>query len=772
VRRPLLVLSAAFAAGATGGGALGAADAWRLLVLAGAALVLAPFARRGWATPALAAGALALGTAAAATEALGHRTMSLGAWVGGPDAAWPVRVSGVAARDAVAEAGRSVLVLDVEAVDTHAWRRAVRGRARIEVGGGAPRPLVVQGDRVRLWASLRPLTGPAGPGLPDPDARALQSGLHAVGYGKSGLLVAVEPRASALARARRWARGRLEAVVVPGPEQGVVKAMVLGERAALDEATLEAFRAAGTYHVLALSGAQVALVAVLVVWGLRRLRVPALAQALGVCAALGAYAGLVGGDVPVVRAAVMAMVVAAGRCLDLDADAGNLLGLAALILMVDRPSATGDVSFQLSFVATLGIVLLTPPLARALPRLPWRLELALATSVAAQAALAPFLVCHFHRLPLAALVLNLVAAPLAAATLLAGAAAAVAPTTLDLAARLGDAAWVAAHALLRSAQWASWAPAADLRLPAPGLAALAAHAAGVVALAQGRVPGAALALAGAALLSVAGGPVADGRLHVTTLDVGQGDALVVRTPAGRAHVVDVGGIRPPFDAGERIVAPALWSWGVRRLETVVVTHAHPDHAGGLAAVLRAFPARDAWEGKAPARDAGYEAQRRALVASGARRRAVSRGVAAEWDGVRVEVLGPRGGSPPWRTRNDDSVVLRLSLGEVALLLTGDVEQAGEGGMGAVRADAVKVAHHGSRSSSAPAFVASTGARAVVISAGARNPFGHPHPEVLERWRRSGALVLRTDRDGAVTFSTDGRRLWVRTQRGGREVRLR
>jgi len=131
------------------------------------------------------------------------------------------------------------------------------------------------------------------------------------------------------------------------------------------------------------------------------------------------------------------------------------------------------------------------------------------------------------------------------------------------------------------------------------------------------------------------------------------------------------------------------------------------------------------------------------------------------------VLGPEPpAGPSWRTRNDDSLVLWLRLGRVSLLLPGDVEAAGERCCRAARSDIVKVPHHGSRTSSAPAFLAGTRPRVAIVSGGAPNPFGHPHPEIVERYRRSGALVLRTDRDGAITVSTDGSRLWVTTHRGG------
>jgi competence protein ComEC len=771
MRRPLLGIAAFFGLGcllADGQGS--AAEALRLVCLAAVALGLASHSGAGRAVlPALAAAALALGSAAASVEALQlesgalRRKLREGALADGAQ-----RLTGTLRGDAVARGGRLVFVLDADGVLAHGRSEPVAGRVHVEVGGEAAKPRLLDGDRIAIWTTLRPAPG-------------ARDGLGAYGYCKSARLVEALPAQGdggvrrLVARARERARGVFERALPAGTERGLVRAMVLGDRSEIDDATAEAFKASGTYHVLALSGAQVALVAALIASGLRRQRVSPWVEAGVTTLAVFGYAGFVGGDVPIARAALMAAAVLLGRALEVDADPANLLGLAAVVLLADRPSAASDVGFQLSFGATLGILALVAPLTRGVPHLPLRLDLALAASLAAQCALAPLLAGHFHRLAPAALVLNVVAVPLSAAVLLAGfAVLAVAPIGGEGA--LGGLAWVAARALRLSGDLGPAAAWLDVRVPAPSLLVLALQVAGLGLLLRGRrlrglvaLVAAQVALAGAPLA-----PAADGRLHLTVIDVGQGDSLLLRSPSGRAIVVDAGGSRDlRFDPGERRVGPALWRQGVRRLDALVVSHAHPDHAGGVPFLLRAFRVESSWEGPAPMRDPAWQRLDAALRAAGIRRLAVARGARLDWDGASVAVLGPAPPpAAPLRVRNEDSLVLDVRFGEVHLLLTGDVAGDAERALRPGPALVLKVPHHGSRTSSSPFLIGAARPQLAVVSSGARNPFGHPHPEVLDRYRAAGALLLRTDRDGSVHIATDGRRVWVRASGEGQERRIR
>lgn len=775
--RPLLALAAAFAVGAWLGSETGVPGAWSLVALAGLALLGAWLGggrpRAGGAG--LLAAAVALGAASAATERAGYSSACATVLARAGSEA-PVRLEGTLAADVEERTRHRVLLLGLERVRQGGMERACRGGARVQVYGASELPPVRQGDRVAVWARVGAPSPRRVWGGWDAAAQALRRGIHVTGTCKSPRLVErVEPPASAgpsvwAARARARARSVLERYVPPGPERGLVRAMVLGDRTGVGEEAAEDFRIAGTYHVLALSGAQVALLVGLLLWASGRLGLPPGGRAALVCAAVAFYAQFVGGDVPVVRAAVMAGVLVLGRAIDLDGDLVNLLGLAGLALLAYRPSWVADVGFQLSFVATLAILVLGPVLAQRVRRLPLRLDLALVASLAAQAALTPLLMAHFNRLAPAALLMNLVAAPLASAVLLAGfatlAAAAVADALGGLA---GDAAWIAAHALLESGEWLRGNPVLDLRTGVPALLPAALYGIGLFAAADERRRPRALALLAAGALLLALGPAprwADGRLRLVVLDVGQGDSLVLHGPRGRTAVVDAGARYAGFDVGERVVAPYLrWS-GVRGLDFVALTHAHADHVGGAPALLRGFRVGQVWEGPAPTRSRRYAELTRALA--GARRVSVRRGARLDWDGVAITVEGPVPGPPPPEVRNDDSLVLGVELGGVKLLLTGDIERDGERQLRLGPIAVLKVPHHGSRTGSSEAFLRRVRPELAVVSAGSRR-FGHPHPEVVERYRKAGIRLLRTDRDGSVAVVTDGQRIWVESCGGVRET---
>jgi competence protein ComEC len=258
--------------------------------------------------------------------------------------------------------------------------------------------------------------------------------------------------------------------------------------------------------------------------------------------------------------------------------------------------------------------------------------------------------------------------------------------------------------------------------------------------------------------------------------VGQGDSALLTLPNGSILLVDAGGLRgtSPFDIGDRVVAPVLRHAGVHRLDALVVTHGDQDHAGGALAVLREFRPRDVWEGiPVPSLPALRDLRSDAL-ASGARWVNVQSGDLVSLGEVEVAVRHPR--PADWErqdVRNDDSVVLEILWREVSIVMTGDVGRDVERQIAPLFAPSalrvVKVPHHGSLSSSSKEFISALAPRVAIFSVGRSNNFGHPAPEVIDRYRDVGAHVFRTDQDGAITVDTDGRSLDVRTFTGQRLI---
>jgi competence protein ComEC len=264
----------------------------------------------------------------------------------------------------------------------------------------------------------------------------------------------------------------------------------------------------------------------------------------------------------------------------------------------------------------------------------------------------------------------------------------------------------------------------------------------------------------------------DGRLHITFLDVGQGDSIFVVFPQGRSLLVDAGGLpsSSSFDIGDRVVAPVLRVAGIRRLDYLALTHGDPDHIGGAPSIVREFRPREVWEGIPVPRFEPLTLLRMAAQADGARWANVYAGAATAIDGVQVMAHHP----PPadWerqKVRNDDSLVLELRWRDIAILLTGDIGRVPElsvaSALRSSRIRILKVPHHGSLTSSSWEFLNAAHPQLAVVSAGRSNHFGHPVPEVLERYRSVGAEVFRTDADGAVMLDTDGWALNVRTFTG-------
>lgn len=648
-----------------------------------------------------------------------------------------------------------------------------------------------------VHVSLRVRNGRAPPGgvvEASGGARATQRGLR------------VESDITPLPRTQRlraW-RGRIGESIdtLFGANAPLVRALLIADQDGIDPGVRDRFADAGLVHMLSISGLHVAIIAAALLTLASALRLP---QAWGTAAAglvVSVYVLMIGAPAPAVRSAVMLASVLLSQRLQRPVHPWTALALGAALPTVN-PAVVLDLGYQLSVSGMASLVAARALLRRLrggdhgmafrrhrgrfarfvrarlremreLRGWRWMLLRECMTGVVATAVTAPLIAWTFGRVSLVAPLSNIVAGPVVAFV----------QPALFLAIVLspwhGGARWVAdatsAPLLLldRIATVSASVPHASLRVAPTLLGALCAgvaSAAFVRATASRRPMGGMLVAVGALALGV-WAPLlgsGSGRMELHMLDVGQGDALAVRTPRGRWIVIDAGRRWDGGDAGRRTVVPYLRRRG-GEVAAFVMSHAHDDHAGGAASVAEALAPREWWEPAFVTTSAGYRAALIAVRRAGVAWKRARPGDTLHIDRVFVTVVAPDSAwTAAQHDANETSVVLRVRYGDVSFLLTGDAETSEEGWMlqhadpDALRTDVLKLGHHGSRTSSTPAFLDAVEPRLGLVSVGADNRYGHPSPEVLQDLARRGIPLLRTDREGTVVVSTDGRSLRVETR---------
>ena len=668
-------------------------------------------------------------------------------------------------------------------------------------------PVLRIGDRVRLsgpLAALAPRRNPA-----DPDFAALAAGRGIVGrmtIESESDVVFLGPATGLVDRftfaVQRHVRRAVARHVPTAEATSVTLALLVADWSRIEDETVADFRDTGLMHLLSVSGLHLVFVG-LALYGLlgpvlRRLRVPRrraewTRAALTLAVMLG-YTLVAGAGVPVVRAFVMAAVLVVGRTMERRVDTLNGLGLAALLILLWQPTALFEVGCQLSFAAVGGLIACSPAIAARVPAA-WTSGAvrkavvgSLVASLVATLVTGPILLAWFGRLPLAGIVLNVPAIPLTSFAL---------GSSLGAVATSGWWPWAAdlfgaACALcVRGLLWTNTVGAGagsgwtvDQVVTSPFT--LGAMAAGIATLAFAARPAAVrrLSLAAVALLalgawtSVARG---DARPHLDAvfLDVGQGDACLLTLPNGRTVLIDAGERTPRRDEGERTVVPHLARMGVTSVDAVVATHPHADHIGGIDAVLRAVPVRMLVHNGQREGSEMWTATLRLADSLGVTSQPATAGDALRLDPtVRIRILSPSRLLSASGGANEASIVLLVEHGRTRWLFAGDAETAAEAELVAryatlLRADVVKVGHHGSRTSSSVPFVAAvsgvkpgasllsgrgSGERVAVVSVARRNRHGLPDEEPVTRWLTAGADVVQTADDGAVWLRSDGARV--------------
>ena len=620
-------------------------------------------------------------------------------------------------------------------------------------------PALEPGERWRLTVRLKRPRGTANPHGFDYEAWLFERNLRATGYvrpkaGSERVATMVQRPEYWIERARSAIRARILAALAEKPYAGIIAALAVGDQRAIPPEQWQTFTRTGVNHLMSISGLHVTMVSGLVfalVCGLWR-RVPRLTLALPAvkAAALAAliaalsYAALAGFAVPAQRTVYMLAVVAAALWLGVFQSASMVLCAALLAVVALDPWAVLAPGFWLSFGAVAVILYVT---VGRVGRDHW-LASWVKVQVAVTLALIPPLLAMFQQVSIVSPLANAVAIPVVSLVVVPLALAGVV-LPFDFVLQLAH---LVMHAGMVALEWMSDLPDAVWQQHAPPAWAMAVAIAGLALLLAPRgLPARWLGLVGLLpLFTVAPPPLLAGEAEITVLDVGQGNAVVVRT-AGHALLYDAG---PPFgpaaDSGSRTIVPFLRATGVSRLDGFIVSHDDDDHWGGAASVLQAVPVP--WLlTSLPDFDP--------LVVQAERPWRCERGQRWEWDGVRFEILHPARESyaDPAVKNNDRSCVLRVEARGRRVLLPADIERRAEESLlaaegGGLAADVLLAPHHGSRTSSTPDFVRAVAPRAVVFAQGYRNRHGHPHRDVVRRYEELGNRIYRSDRDGAVTVA--------------------
>lgn len=886
IRRPLVLFTACWV---SGGAAAAAGLAASGVALAGGALaaaLLALLLRRRASWPLAAACLAAFGAAAGErmwadarnATALPELHAAAAVAVPGASAGYAAEVSGtiVSAVEVDGDRVQFQMAADSAAIDRGPSPRQLGGeRLLVQLRLAAEPELAIaaawrRGDRVRVAGTLELPAKATNFGGFDYRRYLHSQRIHWLLKAKGAASVeasggsrwSMESLLGRIDSIRAWLGSRMDELY-PAGQAGYMKGLVLGISEDLDPERFRQFSQLGLTHILAISGLHVAVFLYILGGMLKLLRMTRERMLLLLIAAVPLYVLLAGGSPSVIRAGMMAMLGLAAARMNKLKDGLHLLAAAALIMLAWDPYMLGNVSFQLSFIVTAGLILGVPPVRRLLPQSSrWKpLYDLVAVTVVAQAVSFPLSVYYFngfHPLSLpanfilvpfisfivmplggASLVLDSIWTP--AAKLLAAATSIANELTFGLVLRLSEMQslqliwatppllWVVyMYAIMglifyllnrrgltvSSYDSSTTSPSlpGDLaeEMTAPlGQAAPSPHQSPINIVTAAKKPNPLRRFVPAIMAAAVIIPLwwayepdwRDTDAVVSVIDVGQGDAILVRTASGKYIVVDGGGSvvfrkpgeewrdrRDPFETGRHVVVPLLRKRGVHAIELLVISHLDSDHIKGLLAVLRDIPVkRILWNGTMKNSDDAV-----ALF-----REAVDRGIplyeaggGGSWDvdeHSRIEIAsfsgaaGSRNGIPVVEEQNGHSVIMLLRLYNRTILFTGDAdagqeralvnklleERSGGGGGSPQRLDVLKVAHHGSKTSTTQEWLDYWRPAAAVISVGRSNVYGHPYPDVLRRLRENGTAIRRTDREGEVQFRIDSdNRLYTRTKLNG------
>ncbi|MBO8171464.1 MAG: DNA internalization-related competence protein ComEC/Rec2 [Bacillaceae bacterium] len=738
-------------------------------------------------------------------DMMNHSRLSQILWSGeeadhGQEKEWAGEVRGILVSPPEVNGDRVRFVLEVDAIRRDQWERVSEEKVQVTLRLKSSREKQRvsgwhRGDRIRTGITLHPPPAPSNPGAFDYPRYLYYQHIHLMGRIDGLQAISIEEQANGGMAVADRLQGYLSQKmdqIFQERTAPVFKGLLLGDKQDIPHEVKEAFSRLGLGHVLAISGLHVGILISLLLGGGRLMGFTFEHTIRFTLVVLPLYAVLTGLTPSVIRAVLMGEVALVAWLIRRTRDPWNTLGFAFVVMVLFEPYYLWQIGFQLSFLVTGGLFYLVPFLSKTLP-VSWTwLRNLLAVTLAAQLVSFPLTIYYFHQYSLLSFLTNLVFVPIIAGIFVPVGLSAfllglMHPALTFLVSGLLEYGWRGIERLLlvvanwNQVHW-SWAPPPIAWMVLYGLALFLWVSRVSQREDKGRrgwqlIP--LILLIG--LIAYAWHPVPQQEgVEITFLDVGQGDSAVIRFPDNRVYVIDGGGNpsffqekatwktrNPEFDPGRDIIAPFLRYHGISRIDTLVMSHGDLDHIGGFYEMIRLFPVRQViGNGMSP----GSETEQKIITRIRDRSIPLLRGTSgAGWkidDRIRVTLLSPLSRkdfqSGLKQTDNNASVVMLLEAYGRSILFTGDLEKEGEQALisewkqqGLNRdIDVLKVAHHGSRTSTSKEWLDWIRPNYAIISVGAFNFYGHPADEVIERLVQSDVRVFRTDRDGAITIFID------------------
>ncbi|HHW49577.1 MAG TPA: DNA internalization-related competence protein ComEC/Rec2 [Clostridiaceae bacterium] len=671
-------------------------------------------------------------------------------------------------------------------------KEIISGGSKVKKGGkilfttllGDDWQVYEHGREIRISGKLNLPAGRRNPGGFDYREYLAQSGVSATIFArKENVEVGERRKTNVLVSLGLFLRNRIVSVIdksLPEQQAGLLNGMLIGSREGLTKEVQQVFSDSGLSHIMAVSGANIAFIVFPLLFLLRKLlHLKRIIANIATILVLIVFVSITGFEPSVLRAAIMAIVILAGQILHRESDALTSISFAALALLLYNPYNLFNIGFQLSFAATISLVLFYKNIKNILsPRfIPKGVTDVLSVTLAAQIGVLPITLYYFNKFSLVSIISNLLVAPvIEAITILGSIMAIIGQVSIMMSRLIGYVNCAFLSFVLFISKITASLPFAVIRTITPHFLLIVLYYIAVwfffwyKPMKNIRIEFKYYILAFAVLTASFCVPMlAPKGLEVVFIDVGQGDSIFVRTHAGTTVLIDGGGnssMESSYNIGDSVVIPFLLDYGVTKLDLVIATHGHDDHIQGLIPVLKDFRVDNFVFPECAEKEEFHE------LLEVSRLRTINVFSLKKGDRIRLDgdtyfyVLNPnRNFNGEKQSLNNSSLVLKLHYKNVSMLFTGDIEKEIESKLvqdkDDISADILKAAHHGSDTSTTQDFLEEVSPKVVVISVG-KNNFGHPSQEVIERLEEKRIPVLRTDKHGAVIVKSNGRQVTVRT----------